>query len=186
MKKADLRKKYKDLRSTLTENQIEDKSIAIANKTLELNIWDFSFYHVYLPITRLNEVNTEYLLSILGGKDKNIIVSRIDPDSDELINFLLTDNTAIKINKWGIPEPVDGINIETEKIEVMFVPLLAYDLYGNRIGYGKGYYDKLLRKCRKDCLKIGLSFFEPEQFIEKENHDIQLTHCITENKIHIF
>tara|TARA_R110000765_G_scaffold209160_1_gene314367 strand:+ start:747 stop:1307 length:561 start_codon:yes stop_codon:yes gene_type:complete len=186
MKKADLRKKYKNLRNTLTQNQIEEKSIAIANKTLEINIWDFSFYHIYLPITRFNEVNTEYLLSILGGKDKNIIVSRIDPDSDELINFLLTDNTAIKINKWGIPQPVDGINIETEKIDVVFVPLLAYDQYGNRIGYGKGYYDKLLQKCKKDCLKIGLSFFEPEQFIEIENHDIQLTHCITENKIHIF
>ena len=186
MKKADLRKKYKDLRASLSEDQIEDKSIAIANKALELDIWNFSFYHIFLPINRLKEINTEYLLSILNGKDKHIVVSRIDPESDRLVNFLLTDNTAIKISRWGIPEPVDGIEVDLKKIEVVFVPLLAYDLYGNRVGYGKGYYDKLLEECNKDCLKIGLSFFEPESFIESEKHDMQLTHCITENKIHLF
>ena len=46
---------------------------------------------------------------------------------------------------------------KTKKIQVVFVPL-AYDNFGNRVGYGKGYYDKFLSKCTKECLKIGLSF----------------------------
>ena len=50
MIKSEIRKKYKVLRQELSEDQIEDKSLAIANKLLQLNIWQHSFYHIFLPI----------------------------------------------------------------------------------------------------------------------------------------
>jgi 5-formyltetrahydrofolate cyclo-ligase len=69
----------------------------------------------------------------------------------------LTDNTKIKKNEHNIP--VDGIEVPSHKIEVVFVPLLAYDKQGQRVGYGKGFYDKFLAECSPATVKIGLSFF---------------------------
>ena len=90
---------------------------------------------------------------------------------------MLNDSTKLKLNKWNVLEPVNGIDIKPKKVQVVFVPLLAYDNYGNRVGYGKGYYDKFLSKCTKECLKIGLSFFTPEKKIMSTSLDIKLNLC---------
>ena len=68
----------------------------------------------------------------------------------------------METNDWGIDEPKGGKIISPDKIDVVFVPLLACDYRGNRIGYGGGYYDRFLAQCKPDVLKIGLSFFPPE------------------------
>ena len=159
MLKKDLRKKYKELRQGLTPEAIEDKSLAIANRLLSLDIWDKTYYHLFLTIEEQKEIDTEFILQILAGKDKEIVVSKCDFSTVEMTHYLLTDNTKIKKNQYRIPEPVDGIEVPVSKIDVIFVPLLAYDLDGNRVGYGKGFYDKFLSKCKPEALKIGLSFF---------------------------
>lgn len=187
MEKTILRNKYKALRERISLDELEEKSIAIANQALQMkNLWDKEFYHIFLPISKHKEINTEPILSILSGMDKNIVISRADFTTNQLTHYLLTDSTIIKVNKLGIPEPQKGIIIDEKQLDVVFVPLLAYDLKGNRIGYGKGFYDRFLKKCRKDCLKIGLSLFEPEKEIYKTEQDVALTHCITDNKIHFF
>jgi 5-formyltetrahydrofolate cyclo-ligase len=102
-------------------------------------------------------------------------------------HFLLTDNTKIRKNEYNIPEPLDGIEVPPSKIEVVFIPLLAYDSHGNRVGYGKGFYDIFLSECHPETIKIGLSFFEPESIIEDVAvNDIRLDYCITPNKIYSF
>lgn len=187
MTKSELRKKYKALRRSLTQNQIEDLSLQIANQLLKLPIWEYAFYHLFLSIEKHREVNTEYILNILSGKDKNIVISKSDFKIREMTHFLLTDNTKIKKNKWHIPEPVDGIEIDTTKINVVFVPLLAFDKLGNRVGYGKGFYDKFLVECQPETIKIGLSFFEAEDKIEDVfSTDIKLNYCITPSKKYSF
>ena len=97
-------------------------------------------------------------MSILQGRDKNIILSKMVANH-QLKHFLLTDNTLIKKNKWNVPEPVDGFEIDANKIDVVFIPLLAFDDQGHRVGYGKGYYDAFLASCKPDVIKVGLSFF---------------------------
>ncbi|KZS39783.1 5-formyltetrahydrofolate cyclo-ligase [Aquimarina aggregata] len=187
MNKKDLRNKYKALRLELNGEKIEDLSIDVANRMLQLPIWEKSYYHLFLPIEKQKEINTEYLLHILQGKDKNVIVSKSNFKDNTLEHILLTDNTVLKSNAWGIPEPVDGIPIPEEKIEVVFVPLLAFDKNGNRVGYGKGFYDKFLEKCNADTLKIGLSFFESEQeIVDVLPTDISLDICVTPLKTYYF
>jgi 5-formyltetrahydrofolate cyclo-ligase len=56
------------------------------------------------------------------------------------MTFLLTDNTKIKKNEYNIPEPVDGIEVPSHKIDVVFVPLLAFDKKGHR-GLWQRFYD---------------------------------------------
>ena len=187
MLKPELRKKYKKLRNALDANHVDDLSMTVANKLLKLPIWDFSFYHIFLSIEEQKEINTDYILNILSGKDKNIVISKSDFETGLMTHFLLTDNTKIKKNAYNIPEPIDGIEISTEKIEVVFIPLLAFDAVGNRVGYGKGFYDRFLADCKPSTLKIGLSFFEAEQAItDVFETDIKLDYCVTPKTIYGF
>ncbi|XMO87719.1 5-formyltetrahydrofolate cyclo-ligase [Algibacter sp. AS12] len=187
MTKTELRKTYKALRNDLSENDIDDFSLAISNQLLILPIWEYSFYHIFLAIAEQKEVNTDYILNILAGKDKNTLISKSDFKTGGMTHFLLTDNTVIKKNKYNIPEPVDGIEITNDKIEVVFIPLLAFDKQGNRVGYGKGFYDRFLADCKTETIKIGLSFFEAEtEITDVFDGDIGLDYCVTPKGVYLF
>jgi len=184
MLKKELRIKYKKLRQSFSFEEIEEKSLAIANQILQLDIWGKTYFHLFLPIEEQKEVNTEYVLQILAGKDKEIVISKSEFATTSMTHYLLTDNTKIKKNEYNIPEPTNGLSVPTEMIDVVFVPLLAYDKQGNRVGYGKGFYDKFLSECKPNVVKIGLSFFEPEELIEDAfENDVKLDFCVTPNRI---
>ena len=187
MTKKDLRTKYKTLRQNLSQEEVEEKSLAIANKLLQLDIWDNIYYHLFLTMEKQKEVHTDFILHLLRGKDKEVIISRSDFETCSMVHYLLTDNTKLMISKYGIPEPVDGIEVPADKVDVVFVPLLAFDLKGNRVGYGKGFYDRFLMECKPDVIKIGLSFFEAEEeAIEVNPTDVPLDLCVTPEKIYRF
>jgi 5-formyltetrahydrofolate cyclo-ligase len=187
MLKKELRTKYKALRSQLSEIEIEEKSLAIANEILKLPIWEKTYFHIFLPITEHKEVDTEYILHLLSGKDKEIVISKSDFETRNMTHFLLTDNTQIKKNEYNIPEPVDGLEVPATKIDVVFVPLLTFDKKGHRVGYGKGFYDKFLSECKPETIKIGLSFFEPEELISDIlDSDVILDYGVTPNVIYSF
>ena len=187
LNKKQLRAEIKQRRRNLTLKEIEDFSIQISNLIINLPIWKYSFYHIFLSIKSLNEVNTEPLLAILLGKDKNIAISKTNFEARTMSHILLQDNTVLKLNPQNIPEPINGVEISSKQIEVVFVPLMAFDKLGNRIGYGKGFYDIFLKRCSKNTLKIGLSFFEAENFIIENNpHDVPLDYCITPKQVYSF
>lgn len=186
-RKKELRIKYKRLREKLSVEEVEEKSLEIANNLLNLPIWSKEYFHLFLSISEKREVDTEGILHILQGKDKHVVLSKADFESGKLSNYLLTDSTVIKVNDWGIPEPVDGIEIKATSIDVVFIPLLAYDEKGNRIGYGKGFYDRFLSQCRPDVIKVGLSFFSAEEkILDVDEHDVPLVYCVTPEKIYNF
>ena len=186
MDKSSLRVKYKTKRQALTDDLIEQKSLEIANQLLPLSIWSYTRFHLFLSSTKKREINTAYILTLLFGKDKEVVVPKMEKES-QLTHFLLTDNTPIHINSFGIPEPKNGIPVDPSLLEVVFVPLLAFDSKGNRIGYGKGFYDRFLTQCSEDCIKIGLSFFPPESnLIDIEPTDVRLDYCVTPEKIYQF
>ncbi|WP_430399607.1 5-formyltetrahydrofolate cyclo-ligase [Flavobacterium sp.] len=187
MDKKEARKKSKEERQKLSFEQLEEKSLAIANQLVKMDIWNKTYYHLFLPIEEQKEVNSEYILNILQAKDKEIVVSKSDFTTTSMTHFLLTDNTKIKKNEYNIPEPINGLNVPTEMIDVVFVPLLTYDKLGNRVGYGKGFYDKFLSECKPNVIKIGLSFFEPEDLIDDVfENDVKLDYCVTDEKVICF
>ena len=87
--------KYNAKRNKLSDDEIESKSLSIANQCLKLDIWSFENYHIFMPIKSKKEVNTEYLLHILQGKDKNIIVPNSDFNKFKMNNILLTDYNTL-------------------------------------------------------------------------------------------
>ncbi|WP_190810135.1 5-formyltetrahydrofolate cyclo-ligase [Flagellimonas sp. S3867] len=186
MLKHELRKKYKSLRAELESSHISDLSINLANHALQIPIWDFFYFHTFLSIEKNKEIDTLPLITLLQGKDKNVVIPKVS-DGNTMEHYLLTDNTFLKKNKWHIPEPVEGVQIPEGKIDVVFLPLLAFDKHGNRVGYGKGYYDTFLAKCKKETVKIGLSLFEAEEtIIETHANDVCLDYCISPNRVYKF
>jgi 5-formyltetrahydrofolate cyclo-ligase len=185
--KEDLRALYKKKRNFLDQKKSQDLSFEIANRSLQLNIWDYSNYHVFFPIENNNEIDTKLIIQIIQGKDKNVVLPKTNFKNKTITNYLLTDATLLTINKHGISEPKSGIEISENQLEVVFIPLICFDKTGHRVGYGGGYYDRLLEKCSSNCIKIGLSFFDPEDRIEDiTQSDIKMNHCITPSKTYNF
>ena len=116
-----------------------------------------------------------------------VTYSAINPSDYSMKHFLQYDEMTFEINKYGIPEPIDGTQIAENEIDIAFIPLLAFDLQGNRVGYGMGYYDRFLSKCRQDLIKIGLSFFPPAESIDDVDFfDKKLDFCITPECVYAF
>ena len=185
MNKIEARKKYLDLRKKLDNVQIISKSISISNNLQDLPIWEHNFYHIYLPIKEKNEVDTMPIINILNNKKKKVLIPKSDFNNTTMKSFLLNDNTVLKKNNYGITEPINNEEF-LGKIDVIFIPLVAYDLIGNRVGYGKGFYDKFLRNQNNKILRVGLSFFNPEKRIKIDEHDENLDFCVTPNRIFSF
>jgi len=187
MTKQELRTKYKAMRQAMPLEAVQDKSLDIANRLLHLDIWQKTYFHIFLAMESQKEVHTDFILNILAGKDKEIIVSRSDFKSCSMVHYLLTDNTKLVVSPYGIPEPVEGIEVPSDKMDVVFVPLLAFDGNGHRVGYGKGFYDRFLAECKPGVIKIGLSFFEAEATSIPHNPtDIALNYCVTPERVYKF
>ncbi len=108
-------------------------------------------------------------------------------DNTNISAFVVNKDTGFVQNKWGIAEPVNGTLICEEDIEMVITPLLAFDREGNRVGYGKGYYDRFLSRCKSNCLKIGFSYFEPlDRIDDADSFDIKLDLCVTPERIYYF
>lgn len=184
MNKTSLRREFLQKRLDLTENEVEEKSLLIAEKTAYfLNDKSFQTIHTFLPQRNKNEIDTWKIISILqiSFPHIDIVVPYITPGTREMEHYLLTKETLLIENRWGIPEPdpVLSKKIPPEEIDIVLIPLLIFDQSGYRVGYGGGYYDRFLAQCKDNTLKIGLSFFEPVESIEDtDRHDIRIDACI--------
>ncbi|MFK8039064.1 MAG: 5-formyltetrahydrofolate cyclo-ligase [Crocinitomicaceae bacterium] len=182
MTKTELRQLYKSKRQSLSDEEID----RLSKQILENFKSKFSFEHkpisIFLPIERFKEVNTWGFLKNYSAYYYLPVVK-----SNGLVHVKYESSAQLKITDWGILEPQFGQQTKPNLFDIVLVPLLAYDQYGNRVGYGKGLYDGFLKNCHSHCLFIGLSFFEPEaQAIETIPSDIRLHYCITPNGIHHF
>ena len=183
--KSALRRSFLKKRRALSSQEHADMSFAIANNCLKLPIWHLDYYHIYLPIKAKAEIDTTLILTLLQGKDKQVILPRIK--GSELEHILLTDITKLKTNILGITEPEKGIKFSPEQIDVIFLPLLAWDKSGNRLGYGKGFYDNFLSLCKTNTIKVGLSFFDPvDKIVDIRSKDVRMDFCVNPEGIKKF
>lgn len=189
MTKTELRAYYRDLRAKLTPSEELEFNLSLLHHLKSLEWQNVKFCHIFLPIEKFHEPNTYLLISFLKENfpDVQIVISKSNPQGNDMSHYLYDDNLALTYNKWGIPEPVEGVYVDEKSIDVVLVPLLISDKVGNRVGYGKGYYDRFLALCRPDVMKIGLSFFEPIDLIEDvDPFDIPLDMCVTPTTIYYY
>lgn len=187
MLKHDIRTLFLHKRAELPKKVKDELNRKIASTFLDQLHESHKTIHIYLPILSKNEIDTWPLIRQLWELEKNVVVPIMHCSENKLTNCLLSKNTALSDNKWSVPEPVHRKAIENEKIDVVVLPLLAYDKSGYRVGYGKGYYDKFLTNLSSDVLKIGLSYFPPiDKISDMKSWDIPVDLCITPQKIYQF
>ena len=176
MTKAEARDLYLKKRQTLGDAEREELNRQILQRILESGYLDKAeTIHIFLSMERTHEPDTWKLLEL----KKQFVVPRINKEG-KLDHFYYEGLSQLKQSRFGILEPTHGIPANVNKIDLVFVPLVAYDIHGNRVGYGKGYYDRFLKEVRPDCIRAGLSFFEPaEEFSDVEAHDVPLDICFT-------
>ncbi len=187
MTKAELRKIYLAKQKSLSLFERKQKSEQITDGFfVNLDLNKINFLHCFLPIEKFNEIDTNFIFQKIWRDFPQIetLVPRINLQTDKIENLIFAPETEIVKNAWEIFEPTNNESIETEKIDVVLIPLLCFDARGFRVGYGKGFYDKFLKNCRVDCLKIGLSYFEPvAEIADLQEFDVQIDFCVTPEKV---
>ena len=176
MLKTEIREKMKNTRNNLSKEQIKIKSNIIINTLKDKLASNYKIYFIYYDFN--NEVCTKHLINYLLENNKKVFLPKIIEDEMYAVPF--DKQSTLSLNKFKIYEP----NGSPQKINnfVCIMPLLAVDTKGNRIGFGKGYYDKFLKN--KNCLKIGLCYdFQILDNIVTENHDIPIDIIISESRI---
>ena len=165
----------------------EDSSQLLQNTINLIKKYKPKCIHCFLPILSKEEINTSIIIEYCWKNNINVVVPVSDFKEGTMRNAAFSPDTITKQTKYNITEPINPIWIENDKIDLVITPLLAFDLKGYRVGYGKGFYDRFFASLHKDVKKIGISLFMPCELIEDTNeHDVPLTCCVTPNENYSF
>lgn len=163
MTKVELRQLYKEKRLQLSPGELDRLSEVIVEQALTHFQLAEKTISIFLPIERQREINTYLLLERARNVGASVAIPRTNFETMEMKHLLFESTDQLEINDKGIPEPHKGKVIAADRFDFVFVPLLAVDIKGNRVGYGKGFYDRFLRKCSPKCVFIGLHYFDLEE-----------------------
>jgi 5-formyltetrahydrofolate cyclo-ligase len=180
--KAEIRKQFIAKRKQLSQAEYDHLNQELLKQFQQLDFSGVNVIHLFLPIHERKEPDTFLIRQWL--KTSHPQITRVFPKADfadhTMQNFADDEFLELGINVFGIPEPITGNVVDPLHIDLMLIPLLAFDRQGYRVGYGKGFYDRFIAQCRPDVHLIGLSFFEPIDDISDLNpFDRQLNECLT-------
>ncbi|SMB94606.1 5-formyltetrahydrofolate cyclo-ligase [Hymenobacter roseosalivarius DSM 11622] len=187
MLKAEIRRTFLARRRALSAAEVERRSTLLSQQFFSgFPVAGWRWLHVFLPIAQQHEPDTWLIIQRIWAEFPlvQLAVPVVQNDGKTLRHYHLTPQTPLVANHWGIPEPVDAAEMPPTAFDAVLVPLLACDLAGNRVGYGKGFYDRFLQQCRPDAQRIGLSLEPPiAQITDIDPNDQALTACVTPERI---
>lgn len=184
MNKQQLRKKTVQKRKQLSLSSVKQKSNSIKKKLFSLEIFHTAS-SVLFYVSYDNEVDTHEMIKECLAMRKTVIVPKVLLDTQTLLLSRLQRWEDLEKGCYGILEPkqsqIQDVNINT--LDLIIVPGIAFDINKNRIGHGKGYYDKLLYQ-NENIPTIGLAFeCQLVDVIDNEDHDVKIDILITEERI---
>lgn len=189
MIKNTVRKEFLQRRMNIQEAELQQQTALIAANFRKLTLSPVNYLMSYNPLASRHEFDVSVCEDIL--KEQNLLLRVAWPK----IHIDLHDMEAVQVekdglfikNRYNILEPIGGAVIPPQSLDVIFVPLVAFDERGYRVGYGKGYYDRFLTQCRPAAIRIGFSFFDAIDYIEDiDEFDVPLNFCITPHRIYEF
>ena len=188
LKKDIVRKTYLKKRHSLPSTEFKKYSSRLIQNTIDLiKKYELKCVHCFLPIHTKDEINTLPIIQYCWKNNIKVVVPVSNFEEGVMRNAAFNPDTKTKQTKYNITEPIDPIWIDSDNIDLVITPLLAFDTKGYRVGYGKGFYDRFFASLHKDVKKIGISLFSPCEVVEDINeHDVPLTCCVTPNKNYSF
>jgi len=189
MTKKEIRKIELEKRAQLLPKELQDKTALMVNQFYTLTFSTVQYLLSYYPLKEQKEFDVSVCEQGLKQKNPSVKVAwpKILFNTVNMEAQLIEKDMLFIKNKFNILEPLDGELVPPDLIDIVFVPLIAFDKNGYRIGYGKGFYDRYLPDCRTDVMKIGFSFFEAVEKIDDINEfDVPLNLCITPTGIYEF
>jgi 5-formyltetrahydrofolate cyclo-ligase len=187
-KKA-IRKACMEKRAALSLPAMHGMLASMVENLLQIPFPQADIAMAYKAIPGKNEVPTEVFEEVLSEERlvKRFCYPAVDFSLNEMKAYLYDEQLIWEDAPFGLLQPRSGTLIPPESIDIVLVPLLAFDENGNRLGYGKGFYDRFLVNCRQETLKIGLSWFEPETLLPEIGiYDVPLNYCITPQRLYVF
>lgn len=173
MTKQQIRKQVLIKREQLTSEEVSLLSYKIFNSLTPL-LLQYKNFFIYNSFK--NEVETKQIIKFLIQNKKNVYLPKIKNGKIFAVKF----SNDMKKNNYGIDEP-NGEKIEISNF-VSIIPAIVLDKQGNRIGFGKGYYDRFLKE--NECLKVALCYdFQLFDKIPSEEHDVKMDYIITPTRL---
>ncbi len=184
--KKRLREAVLNKRNVLDKEEVQDKSCVIIDKLYSLPQFR-SAGLIICYIDFKNEVNTTQFINTCLKSGKRVAVPLItEHDGIKTMHACEITNTTDDLHTgyYGILEPVNDRPVPADSIDLAIVPGVAFDKSLNRLGFGKGYYDRFLPHLKKQCLKIGIAFeIQIANFVPVSEYDIKMDMIITEERI---
>ncbi|UCD03424.1 MAG: 5-formyltetrahydrofolate cyclo-ligase [Candidatus Aenigmatarchaeota archaeon] len=181
--KSKIREKINGIRNEKSVSELQEKSLRIRENLFRTPEFTNARTVMFYVSTR-NEVNTGEMIKHSLAMGKTVCVPRTDVEKHSLRCIQVRDpDRDLAPGAFGIPEPPAGAEVPPAKIDLVIVPGTAFDRRGNRIGYGKGFYDRLLPSM-KDAHTIGLAYgFQIVPAIPSEEHDVSVKKIVTEDGV---
>jgi 5-formyltetrahydrofolate cyclo-ligase len=179
MLKAELRKKYMQKRKALST----DEAFLLSENIFENFINYFKpisgqKVHIFIPIEKFNEIRTEIFVNYFLGRNISVFVPKIV--DTQLISIEIFADSKFELNNWGISEPISNEDSGVLDFDFVITPLIYCDSKGNRVGYGKGFYDEFFESVSNNTKKIGVNYFNPDENIDDVwENDIPLDYLVT-------
>lgn len=181
MIKEELRRAMREQRRALTADNVKELSASIKENLFSLGcVKNADIVCVFL--SAFKEPDTYSVIRELIEEGKKIVVPVTDMENVTLSLSYINGTNDLKKGAYGISEPSVIQPAAIEDTDVILVPGLAFDRSGGRMGFGKGYYDRLLDNTR--CIKIGLCYdFQLHNTIPTQSHDVMMDFVVTEKEI---
>ena len=182
--KRELRKRILSIRNKMNKEDVEHNSRIIADKIIELDVYKQSkLIFIYMDFN--NEVMTSNLIKHMLSDGKRVVIPYTDTTNTLLIPSEITREEDLKLNFFGYYEPKKVSPVNIEEIDLVIVPGVVFDKNLNRIGFGKGYYDKILNQLKPSAKKVAVAHeFQVLEEIPTEDHDVKMDMIITEKNIY--
>ena len=179
MTKAEIRKKYVAKRKALSADEVLLLSEMIFSNFVKFfKPSENQIVHCFQPLLSKNEVNTNLFIDYFHAKKTKVFVPKVI--GNNLISVPFASDTALVKNVWGILEPESQTDADISNYNFVIAPLLYADAKGNRVGYGKGFYDNFFSTINPDVIKVGVNFFEPNETVDDVwGNDIPLDYLVT-------
>nr|WP_312576777.1 5-formyltetrahydrofolate cyclo-ligase [Sedimentibacter sp.] len=185
--KGEIRKKILNIRNNMTNQNVLEKSRIIVDNLKSRKEYEES-ESVFIYMDFKNEVRTFDFIKEMIDKKKRVIIPYTDVKNTIIVPAEIKDiDRDLKVSPFGYLEPKKEkiIPVDPVEFDLIIVPGVTFDKKLNRIGFGKGYYDRILVKKRNDVKAIAIAYeFQILDEIPSEEHDIKMDMIITEENVY--